>query len=164
LKAIRSQQFAFRADVVGGLTSAPRYAYEMERYVLTHGLSSHVSFYSSLDDKSLAEKLKHAHLLVVPSSYEGFGIAYLEGMCFGLPAIGTTAGAAGEIITHGKDGYLIEPDDENALANHLNQLATNRELLLYLSMNAIKRYKTQPKWEETAKKIREFLHTFTMAG
>ena len=95
--------------------------------------------------------------MVVPSSYEGFGIVYLEGMGFGLPAIGTTLGAAGEIITHGEDGYLIEPGDLTALARHLSELAANRDLLLKLSLNAVKRHRAQPKWEETAKSIRNFL-------
>ncbi len=100
--------------------------------------------------------------MVVPSSYEGFGIVYLEGMGFGLPAIGTTAGAASEVITHGEDGYLIEPDDADTLASHINELASNRELLLSLSLNALKRYKSQPRWDETAKNIREFLHQMAM--
>lgn len=44
------------------------------------------------------KNFKNAHTLIVPSSYEGFGIVYLEGMSFGLPAIGTTAGAASELV------------------------------------------------------------------
>ena len=44
--------------------------------------------------------------MVVPSSYEGYGIVYREGMAFGLPAIGTTSGGASEIITDGENGYL----------------------------------------------------------
>ena len=100
----------------------------------------------------------------MPSSYEGFGIVYLEGMGFGLPAIGTTAGAASEIITHGEDGYLIEPDDADTLAKYLENLAADRELLLKLSLNAIKRYKIQTKWDETAKNIREFLLILARAG
>jgi len=148
----------YRLDVVGGLTSEPRYAYAMERYVLTHGLSSIVKFHGAMDNQPLIEMYEQAQVLVVPSSYEGFGIVYLEGMCFGLPAIGTTAGGASEIITHGKDGYLIQPNDATALANHLNELARKRELLVKLSLNALKRYQSQPKWNETAQSIREFLH------
>ena len=79
-------------------------------------------------------------------------------MGFGLPAIGTMAGAASEIITNGKDGYLIEPDDADTLTNQLNELATNRDLLVRLSLNAVKRYQSQPKWNETARNIREFLY------
>jgi glycosyltransferase involved in cell wall biosynthesis len=150
----------YKLDVVGGLTSEPRYAYEMERDVLTHGLSSIVKFHGALDNQPLIEIYKRAHIMIVPSSYEGFGIVYLEGMCFGLPAIGTTAGAASEIITHGQDGYLIEPKDARALADYLRQLAENRELLVRLSLNAVRRYMSQPRWDETAKSIREFLYQF----
>ena len=78
---------------------------------LSHGLQSTVHFHGPLDNEELIAKYKSAHVLVVPSSYEGFGIVYLEGMAFGLPAIGTTAGAASEIISDGETGFLIPPDD-----------------------------------------------------
>jgi glycosyltransferase involved in cell wall biosynthesis len=149
---------AVKVDVVGGLTAEPQYAKEMQRQVAVNGLSSIVTFHGALDNEPLIEKLKQAHVLVVPSSYEGFGIVYLEGMGFGLPAMGTTSGAASEIITHGENGYLIEPDDADALASHLGELGRNRELLVSLSLNAVKRYKSQPRWEETAKGIRNFLN------
>ena len=158
LRAVSHQRLAFRVDVVGGLDVEPRYAEEMRRFIATHSLSSTVTFHGPLDNEPLIQMYKQAHVMVVPSSYEGFGIVYLEGMGFGLPAIGTTAGAAGEIITQGKDGYLIQPDDEETLASLINELASNRELLLRLSLNALKRYKSQPGWNETAKSIREFLY------
>jgi glycosyltransferase involved in cell wall biosynthesis len=157
LRAVKGRTSKVRVDVVGGLNAEPRYVYEMERYVLIHGLSSVVKFHGPLDNEPLIEIYKQVHVMVVPSSYEGFGIVYLEGMGFGLPAIGTTAGAASEVITHGEDGYLIEPDDDVMLAEILGELATNRELLLKLSLNAVKRYKSRPRWEETARGIREFL-------
>jgi len=157
LRAISGKQLAVKVDVVGGLEAEPKYAYEMERYIRTHELSSTVKFHGALDNEPLIEIYKWAHVMVVPSSYEGFGIVYLEGMGFGLPAIGTTAGAAGEIITHGEDGYLIEPDNAESLAEILSKLANDRELLLQLSLNAVIRFKSQPRWDETAKSIREFL-------
>jgi glycosyltransferase involved in cell wall biosynthesis len=103
------------------------------------------------------DKLKRAHVLVVPSSYEGFGIVYLEGMCFGLPGIGTTAGAANEIISDSLDGFLIEPESPGELANKLKILYDRRDLLIQMSLAARERYLRQPKWEETAGRIREFL-------
>lgn len=163
LRAVKDLKQNIHVDVIGGMTSEPLYADDMEKYVRAQGLDTRVTFHLSLNNEPLIEKLRNAHLLVVPSSYEGFGIVYLEGMSFGLPAIGTTAGAASEIITHGQDGYLIEPDDDKSLANHIAELAANRDLLLQLSINAVNRYKTQPKWDETAKKIREFLHRLIMA-
>jgi len=164
LKAVKRLKSKDRVDVVGGLNAEPRYAYEMERYVHMQGLSSKVEFHGPLDNEPLIEMYKQAHVMVVPSSYEGFGIVYLEGMGFGLPAIGTTAGAASEVITHGEDGYLTEPDDDATLAKILDELASNRELLVRLSLNAVRRFKSQPKWEETAKSIRNFLYEMVDAS
>lgn len=162
LRAVRSQKLKVRVDVVGGLTADPAYADEMQQFVKVNGLSSVVTFHGALDNEPLIAMYRRSHLMIVPSSYEGFGIVYLEGMGFGLPAVGTTAGAAGEVITHGVDGYLIEPDDDQALAEILAALAADRELLTRLSLNALLRYQSQPRWEETAGNIREFLHK--MAG
>jgi glycosyltransferase involved in cell wall biosynthesis len=78
-------------------------------------------------------------------------------MGFGLPAIGTTAGAAGEIIEDGTTGFLIEPGDSATLASRLADLSADRGLLTRLSLSARTRYLRQPKWEQTAGQIREFL-------
>lgn len=151
------ENFLFALDVVGSLDADPAYACEMQELTTVYGLQSTVRFHGPLDSAALVEKLKQAHLLVVPSSYEGFGIVYLEGMAFGLPAIGTTAGAAAEIISHGETGFLIPPEDAAALAGHLAALAADRDLLARMSLDALKRYRQQPTWEQTAGEIREFL-------
>lgn len=147
----------FQLDVIGSLSTDPAYARAMQHKAATLGLSAIVTFHSSLDNAPLVEKLSNAHVLAVPSSYEGFGIVYLEGMAFGLPAIGTTAGAAGEIIRDGETGFLIRPDDAPTLAARLENLAADRALLTRLSLNALERYRQQPRWEQTAGQIRQFL-------
>jgi glycosyltransferase involved in cell wall biosynthesis len=110
-----------------------------------------------LPDQELSKCLKASHVLVMPSSYEGYGIAYAEAMGFGLPAIGTTAGAAGEIITHGRDGFLISPGDTVALASYLTKLAQNRPRLLEMSVAARDRYRSLPTWKGSMDAIRTFL-------
>lgn len=166
LKAVRLQPVSFRLDVVGSLTSDSQYAKQIQKFIAHNDLSSFTPaltsgasafLHGSLDREPLIKKLKRAHVLVVPSSYEGFGIVYLEGMCFGLPAIGTTAGAASEIITDGQDGFLIEPENSRELADKLKLLHARRDVLLQMSLAARDRYLRQPKWEETAGRIREFL-------
>lgn len=157
LRALCMQRSGFKVDVIGSLASEPGYAHHIQKYITHNQLSSIVFLHGPLDREPLIEKLKQAHLLVVPSSYEGFGIVYLEGMCFGLPAIGTRAGAANEIISPGVDGFLIQPEDAEELAEKLKVLHENRETLLQMSLAARERYLRQPKWEETAGRIREFL-------
>ena len=157
LEALRHQAFDVKLDVVGSLASDPAYVQNTMKQIADYDLSSIVHFHGSLDNTPLIELLKQSHVLVVPSSYEGFGIVYLEGMGFGLPAIGTTVGAAGEIITHSENGFLIQPDDAEALAKYLSDLVSNRNLLTQLSINALKRFRQQPKWEQAAGRIRTFL-------
>jgi glycosyltransferase involved in cell wall biosynthesis len=161
LQAILSLPLStFQLDVVGSPTTEPAYAKRMQDFVTVNGLSSTVQFHGALNNQPLIDKLKSAHILVVPSSYEGFGIVYLEGMCFGLPAIGTTAGAAGEIIEDGVTGYLIQPGDAQGLASRLKVLNERRDILIQMSLAARNRYLRQPKWDETASQIREFLRSF----
>lgn len=143
-------------DIIGSLVIDPDYAAEMQKRAGKVNPAC-IRFHGALNNDPLVAMLKTSQVLVVPSSYEGFGIVYLEGMAFGLPAIGTKAGAASEIIEENRTGYLIGPDDVQALASHLAALAGDRELLARLSLNAWQRYRHQPKWEQTAASIRSFL-------
>ncbi len=147
----------YRLDVVGSLTTEPAYAKAMQDKVAVHGLSATVHFHGPLDSEPLAEKLKSAHVLVVPSSYEGFGIVYLEGMGFGLPAIGTDLGAAKEVISDGVDGFIVRAEDSAELAARLKVLAEQRGTLIRMSQAARERFLRQPTWEQTAESIRQFL-------
>jgi glycosyltransferase involved in cell wall biosynthesis len=67
-----------------------------------------------------------ADVFVSTSEHEGLGIPPLEAMAFGLPAIASRAGAAGEIITSGQDGWLVPPGDPAALAGLLRALVADR--------------------------------------
>ena len=95
----------WRLDVVGP-DADTGYAAKMKALVFKKGLSERVTFHGGLDDDALKGILEESHVLAVPSSYEGFGIVYMEGMGFGLPALATTSGAASETIRHGMNGFL----------------------------------------------------------
>lgn len=143
--------------LVGPQDSNPAYTAHIEGLVETHGLQRRVHIYGQLDGLALREQLVAADVFAMPSSYEGFGIAYLEGMAFGLPAIGTTAGAAWELITHGVNGYLVPPEKVNGLVPLLDRLRRDKGLLLRMSQNALERYNRQPTWTESCTQIEHFL-------
>ena len=103
--------------------------------------------------------MSDAHVMAVPSDYEGFGIVYLEGMGFGVPALASTAGAAGEIITDGENGFLVAPGDAAALADRIEALYGDRVLLGRMSAAALARYAQHPTWQEITAGIRSFLLT-----
>ena len=147
-------------SVAGGSSLDKVYNRQVQFRAQTPYLDGMVHFLGSLEADELKSQMRDSHLLVLPSFYEGFGIAYLEGMGFGLPALGTTAGAAKEIITHGENGFLIEPGDSDALAQCLRVAARDRDVLEKLSLGARQRYLAQPTWEDSTRRIREFLCTF----
>jgi len=146
-----------RLDIIGPLTADPAHAAAMRQLSRRLGLEDRVKFQGPLNNEPLAQVLRQAQALVVPSSYEGFGIVYLEGMGFGLPAIGTSLGAAPEVIDDNRTGFVIAPGDSSSLAHKIETLQANRAFLAELSLNALARYQAQPSWQQTASQIHTFL-------
>jgi len=149
----------WRLTVAGSLTAAPAYVRQVKDRISQQGWASRVTFTGILSEEEVASCLARSHVLAVPSSYEGFGIAYLEGMAFGLPALATTAGGASEIITRGQDGFLTAPDDVAALTGHLRTLMEDRDRLAAMSLAALARFASHPTWEEGAATIHRFLQS-----
>jgi glycosyltransferase involved in cell wall biosynthesis len=158
LKALRQLSTdQWMLTVIGNTNVNPSYSQAINRQIIRNRLSTYVHFAGIVPDSELADYMRANHLLVMPSAYEGYGIVYCEGMGFGLPAVGTNEGAAKEIITHNKDGFLISPGDYVALTDHLEELAKNRQHLLKMSLAARNRYRSLPTWEESTENIRAFL-------
>ena len=151
----------WRLEVVGNLTVDTAYAQAIRRQIAASGLTRQVALLGPLPDSGLAERLTVSHVLAGPSSYEGFGIVYLEGMGFGLPPIASNAGGASEFIAHGREGFLVNPGDVVALAQHIQELIQDRARLAQMSLAALERYRAHPTWAEGTGRIRGFLQTLT---
>jgi glycosyltransferase involved in cell wall biosynthesis len=150
----------WRLAVAGSLDLDAAYVRAIRRQIEEMGLAPRVSLLGPLSARELAARCAASHLLAVPSSYEGFGIVYLEGMHFGLPAIAGTAGAASELIHHGHNGFLAPPGDAAALARSISLLMADRELLKRLSLTARRAAAAHPTWDESAARARAFLQSF----
>ena len=60
-----------------------------------------------------------ADVVVLPSVREQFGQVLVEAMACGLPVIAADAHGPAEIVDHGETGWLVEPDDEDAMVEAL---------------------------------------------
>lgn len=145
--------------VVGSLTNDPAYVSHVRALAQRLGIASRIRFTGSLDNLEVTAILARSNLLVVPSSFEGYGIVYAEAMRWGVPVIASTAGGACEIVEHGITGALIPPGDVDALAWWVNSLTSDRARLESLSLAANERTKTQPTWSESTAAIRGFLQS-----
>ena len=129
-----------------------------------HGLADRVTFAGELSDDALAATLEESHVLAVPSRHEGFGIVYLEGMSFGLPAIASAAGGATEVVTDSETGVLVDPGDSTAIAEALGAFARDRDRLTRMGTAARDRYESHPDWSDTASRVRSLLTRVVRAG
>jgi glycosyltransferase involved in cell wall biosynthesis len=147
-------------QIIGRESVDPGYVKRLKSQILQAGLEDKIRFLGEVPDVRMAHLMGESQVLVMPSSYEGFGIVHLEGMAFGLPSVASLAGGAQEIIKNGQNGYLVEPGDINQLALVLHELYQNRELLLKLSLQARHDYSNFPTWETSMEKVRQFLLTW----
>ncbi len=76
------------------------------------------------------ELLSISYVCVLTSFAEGFSNSILEYMYAGKPVVATRVGGAAEVVKESLNGFLVESDDDTALANRLLELLTNEEKTL----------------------------------
>jgi glycosyltransferase involved in cell wall biosynthesis len=143
--------------IVGSLKTDANYVSTIRRSISRLALAEKVRLLDAVSDPELATLLQRGDVIAMPFSYEGFGIVYLEGMAYGLPALASSCGGAREIVIHGENGYLFEPGDVQGLIRVLRRLIDDRDQLERLSLAARKRFFAFPTWEQTTARIRDFL-------
>ena len=81
----------------------------LEHQVTAAGLSQTVQFVGEQPD--VVPWLSVADLFLLPSSQESFGMAALEAMACEVPVVASRVGGLAEVIDHGVNGFLCDPDD-----------------------------------------------------
>jgi glycosyltransferase involved in cell wall biosynthesis len=94
-----------------------------------------VQFLGRQDD--LEHFLPGCDLFLLPSESESFGLAALEAMACGVPAVGTRVGGLPEVIRPGVDGELCTPGDPDCLGATCVELL--RDPALHARMQAAAR-------------------------
>jgi glycosyltransferase involved in cell wall biosynthesis len=87
------------------------------------------------------ELLRRAAVFVMSSRSEGLPMALLEGMAYGMAVLATRAGGIPEVVDPGVDGLLVPPEDPDALADALCELAADPALRERLAAGALARVK-----------------------
>jgi len=98
------------------------------------GISAHVRFLGKQDH--IERLIPQAHVLLLPSEMEAFGLAALEAMACGLPPVATETGGVSELITHGVDGFTEPVGDITAQAARVISLLTDDQLYARISTAA----------------------------
>lgn len=119
-----------RLIIVGGELRAGERV-RLEALARALGLEDAVEFNSPVPAVGLRTYYETSDIVCLPSRREGFPMALLEGMAFGLPAVATKVGGIPELVEDGVSGFLIEPGDIGGLKAALGRLtdATTRDRL-----------------------------------
>jgi len=95
------------------------------------GLQRTVIWLGNISPAELAREYNRCDAFCLPSVQEAFGIVFLEAMASAKPVVAARAGAAPEVVKH---GILVDPDDEEALAEGIERLY--RDLALRVALGA----------------------------
>lgn len=144
-------------SAAGSLEMDTAYSGYIKKIIADYNLSSKVRLLGQLDREKVKKEMETQHILALPYSIEGFGIAYLEGMSMGLPAVGSTKGAAREVITHGRNGFLVDFPGGEDLRGYLTRLYRHRNELRDMSAAALDTFVNFPTWEQSMEKVRLFM-------
>jgi glycosyltransferase involved in cell wall biosynthesis len=94
------------------------------------GVSERVEFHGQLDHAAALERIRGCTLFVMPSTDEAFGVAYIEAMAAGLPAIGCRGEPGPEEIAASGGGFvLVPPGDIERLSQRIDELLSDPQRL-----------------------------------
>ena len=122
--------------------------FKLQNRVLLPGRTEHV-----------IEELRKSKIFCMSSDYEGMSNSMIEAICVGLPVISTKVSGTEEMIIDGKNGFLVEKDDEEEMARCFQVIIGSEELREYFSINnkeLATRFKTESivnQWESLLNSI-----------
>ncbi|OLB91157.1 MAG: hypothetical protein AUH25_03270 [Thaumarchaeota archaeon 13_1_40CM_38_12] len=109
------------------------------------GISDKVKFTGWVDDDTLIKYYRASDVFVLPSiSTEVMPIVIIEAMACGTPVITTRIHGPMEMISDGRNGYVVDPGDPKMLASAIIDILSNESNLLQMQKNS--RLETQEKY------------------
>jgi glycosyltransferase involved in cell wall biosynthesis len=115
----------------------------LERKVAELGIESQVSFLGARFPVESFVKGFDVAVLATRTDTEHCSNSILEYMACGCPVVATRVSGNGELVLDGETGYLVEPDDDTAMATRIAQLLTNRDIARQMGAQARARVESQ---------------------
>lgn len=128
---------------------------ELHRFVEELQLAKFVRFMGEVIPANLPPVYSTADIVVHPSVVDSFSMVCLEAMSFGKPVVCTSNIGITEYTTSGIDIIVVPPDDEPALQNAVEKLASDKTLRQSIGQAAQKTAKTLTT-ENVSKRISDF--------
>ena len=122
-----------------------------------------VHFTGFLRGADLAEAYASADVFFMPSTTETLGFVVLESMSAGTPVVAARAGGVRDLIEHGVNGLLFDPDDDRGAAGQVRRLLESPGQRAHLSRLARKFAETGSWTEETRRLVGHYERAIGLA-
>lgn len=154
LAALSAQHPAldWQLDCIGSLDRCPATAKAVAAQIQASGLAGRVRLLGEVDDACLARAYAAADLFVLPSLFEGYGMAFAEALARGLPVLGCDAGAVPDTVP-ATTGRLVPPGDGEALRAALAELMLKAGLRAQLARGGAAARRQLPDWPASAARM-----------
>jgi glycosyltransferase involved in cell wall biosynthesis len=119
-----------------------------------------VVFYGHAKNDLKYELLRKAHIVLMPSVREGWGLVVTEANAMGTPVVAYNVPGLRDSIINGKTGVLVRDNSPQNLADITISLLTDRALLKEYSTNALE-FSTQFSWDNTAAAFDKIIRELT---
>lgn len=139
----------WRLSCVGSAERDPETSRRLRELLRACALDAHVTLEGEADAAAMARHYDRADLFVLPTLYEGYGMAVAEAIAHGLPVVSSRTGAIPDIVPD-EAGVLVAPGDMRALAAALDAVLGSPERRMRLAAGARRRRGSLPTWETAA--------------
>jgi glycosyltransferase involved in cell wall biosynthesis len=139
----------WRLVIAGDRARSPECARKLDNDIARFGLGDRIVLTGAVTSERLATLYAEADLFVLPSRFEGYGMAYTEAIAHGVPVVATNAGAIPDTVPAGAR-VLIPPDDVGALVATLRRLIERPHEREALAAGARAAAGAFPTWRESA--------------
>ena len=153
----RLRHLPWRLIIAGDRGRSPQTSRRLRAEIARLGLADRITLLGAVTSGELSPLYACTDLFVLPSRFEGYGMAYTEAIAHGVPVIGTTAGAVPQTVP-ADAGVLVAPDDVEALTATLQRLIANPHERERLAAGA--RAAKFPSWSEQAALFARVLESF----
>lgn len=104
------------------------------------GVTDHCLFSGRLPHDEVLRRMAASSVTVAPSRSECFGLVNLESLAVGTPVVASDVGGIGEIFHDGVEGFLVAPEDDEALAERIHMVLSDTTLRQTMSARARERF------------------------
>jgi glycosyltransferase involved in cell wall biosynthesis len=161
----------WRLTCAGSIERDPATVARLRAQLDAEGLQDRVQFAGDLDAKALDALYADADVFVLPTLYEGYGMAVAEAIARGLPVVSTATGAIDDLVTGGfgrpadwTAGIVVPPGDEGAFAQALARVLGDADLRAALAHGARIARGRLPRWKDSCEKMAAVLARAPGAG